>query len=114
MSITDVIEMHEVQWDNEGGLYRCKITVNQLFKVSIIAGVGAYSNPRTMLSDFSHYELYEVAFFDMNDNWLEVIPVDGDYSKVTYSRNEFTDVWSSVAPFEIKDAINALLEAWEG
>lgn len=114
MSITDVIELHEIQWDNEGGLYRCKITVNQLFKVSIIAGVGAYSDPQVKLSDFSHYELYEIAFFDMDDNWLEVTPLDGNCSKVTYKRNEFTDTWGSVAPFEIKDAIDALLEAWEG
>jgi hypothetical protein len=116
MSIEDIINKYScnTEWSNTDNLYRCKINVNEIFYVSIIAGAGAYSDPQTMLSDFSHYDLYEIAFFDMENKWLKVTPEDCNCTAVTYKRYSPTDTWGSVAPFEIEDAINALLEAWQG
>lgn len=114
MSIDDIINKYSCEWSNENNLYRCKINVNGIFYVSIIAGPGAYSEPQTMLNSFSHYDLYEIAFFDMDNNWLKVEPKNYSSTEVTYERYELTDTWGTVAPFEIEDAINALLEAWQG
>ena len=114
MTINNVINKYKCEWINKDGLYRYKVNVKEVFFVSIIAGPGAYSEPQTMLNKFSDYDFYEIAFFDMDNNWLKVEPKLSNPAEVTYERYELTDTWAMVSPLQIKNAIDALLEAWQG
>ena len=111
MDILSVLNKYRIEeCDDHLGMYRYKLNVNDKFYVSIIAGQGAYSNPRKKLHDFSHYSEYEVAFFDMDNNWLRIV----DEEEFFYERFEFTDVMGNLAPFEIDDLITKLDKNWKG
>ena len=111
MDILSVLNKYRIEeCDDHLGMYRYKLNVNDKFYASIIAGQGAYSNPRKKLHDFSHYSEYEVAFFDMDNNWLRIV----DEEEFFYERFEFTDVMGNLAPFEIDELITKLDKNWKG
>jgi hypothetical protein len=117
MNINNLLNQYVTEWwTTPKDFYRCTIEVNGLFYVSIIAGEGTYSTPAKKLDDFSQYEEYEIAFFDMEKKWLVVESLDDDdeWNAVTYGREPNTSVYGHMSPSKIQQAINALLEAWQG
>jgi len=58
-----------LKFDRTSGGWRSQTDLDNGFKVSVVAGVFAYSTPREDLSDPQDYSAYEIAIFDSEGEW---------------------------------------------